>query len=198
MLSKFSLQLQREGGYSRLEINSNSAQILDCAKCWHCLGRPIWHAAVSLTQPCMSHLAYANTCTSSGQAHQPRIHPIPQVVSTICVKLRITTLMDIPRWLNGSSCSSLRTHSHRLLAKQCSQICSKSVCQFSVAFFHIKFSSTEVISGAWANVELQKGRFPGYSLLYLSPIETAEIGDRAHSTRLTSLCLATTFLAWFP
>lgn len=176
-------------------MNSNSTQVLDCAKCWHSLGSPFWDTAVSLTQPCMSHLTYANVCTSSGQAHQPRIRPIPQVASNICVKLQIATVMEIPRWLNVISCTSLHTQNCRLLAKQCSQMCSKSVCQFSAAFFHIKFSSTEVISGTWANVELQKGRFTGYSLLYLSPIETAEIGDRAHFTRLTSLCLAMTLLA---
>lgn len=139
-----------------------------------------------------------NMCTSSGQAQQPRKRPIPQVASTTCVKLQIAMLMATPRWLNGSSCTSLHIHSRRLLAKQCNQMCSKSVCQFLAAFFHIKFSSTEVISGVWANVELQKGRFTGYSLLYLSSIETAKIGERACSTRLTSLCLVMTFLACFP
>lgn len=76
--------------------------------------------------------------------------------------------------------------------------CVQKVCVILSSLFPHKTQFNRINFSGLSICRAPKGQVIGYSLLYLSPIETAEFRDRAHSTRLTSLCLAMTFLSWFP
>lgn len=162
VFSRFSLQLQKAGGYFRLEMDCKNSTSF---RLWRVLAlfRSFWPFTVQVIltycdifKPCMSHLAYANICSSSGQAHQPRIYPSLKWLLLAVSNFRLFTA-ESPR---GGSMVALVHPCTPTLLHNVVKCVRKAYVSFQwPLFFSLKFSSIEVIQGGWANSELQWARF---------------------------------------